>query len=92
MKEYTVLPGQSLFDIACTIYGGIEGIFWLIDDNRLNGPTDRILPGDKLKYRSAVVSARVRDYLQGYPIIATIVTADQSEGISFWRLEEYQVQ
>lgn len=92
MKEYTVLPGQSLFDVAVAIYGDVMGVIWLIDDNNLYGPTDRIQAGQVLKIRAGAMSARTRDYLQAYPPLATITPAEQPEGVSFWRVDEYQVQ
>lgn len=92
MKEYTVLPGQSLFDIAVMVYGDVLGVLWLVDDNQLNGPTARILPGDVLKIRPSVISVRTRDYLASYPPIATVSSAELTDGVSFWRTEEYKIQ
>lgn len=93
MKKYTVLAGQSLFDVACSQYGNVSGVLWLIADNpEIKGPTDRIYPGDQLLIRSEVINNRTRLYLQGFPTIATISSEDMPEGIGFWRLDEYEVQ
>lgn len=92
MKEYIVKPGQSLFDIAVIVYGSIEGLSWLIQDNNLQGPTDRIGSGQRLKVRSQASNARARVYLEVYPVIATITEPDRAEGIGFWRTEDYIIQ
>lgn len=92
MKEYIVKPGQSLFDIAVIVYGSVEGLTWLIHDNGLQGPTDRIESGQKLKIRSQASNARARAYLEVYPVIATISEQEKAEGIGFWRVEDYIIQ
>lgn len=92
MKKYIVLPGQSLFDIAVSEYGNVSGTAWLVIDNNLNGPTDRIYPGQELLIRPDTINMRARLYLTDHPTIATITHEDQPEGIGFWALEEYVVQ
>jgi len=89
MKKYTVLPGQSLFDIAVSEYGNVSGITWLITDNGLNGPTDRIYEGQVLMIRPDTINVRTKAYLADHPVIATIGPEDQPEGIGFWRLDDY---
>lgn len=92
MKDYIVKPGQSLFDIAVIVYGSVEGLSWLIQDNNLQGPTDRIESGQKLKIRSQASNARARAYLEVYPVIATISEQEKTEGIGYWRVEDYLIQ
>ena len=92
-KTYTVSTGQSLFDVAVTVYGDVSGVAWLLADNKtLNGPTDRISDGQKLVIRAEAINLRARVFLEDYPVIATIGKEDMSEGIGFWRLDEYVVR
>ena len=93
MKTYTVLSGQSLFDVAVTAYGNVSGIVWLIADNlTIKGPTDRIYAGQVLSIRQETINNRAKTYLQDFPAIATISAEDMPEGIGFWRLDEYVIQ
>lgn len=44
-----VLSGQSLTDIAIQIYGNVEGVFMLAQENGLS-VTDELEPGQMLSY------------------------------------------
>lgn len=92
MKEHTVITGQSLFDVAITVYGDVTGVIWLVRDNGLSGPTDRIYEGQKLLYRAEAINLRQKIYLQDFPVIATITDKEKPEGIGFWQVQEYEVQ
>lgn len=92
MKPYKVQSGQSLFDVAIIVYGDATGITWLIKDNNLSGPTDRIYEGQTLLYRPDAINQRQKIYLQDYSVIATIKDSDKPEGIGFWNVTEYVVQ
>jgi hypothetical protein len=90
MNEYTVKAGQSLLDIALEVYGDVQGLHWLIEDNALIfSACDRLRPGQKLLIRPEVVNFRYQAYLQEFAPFATITTADQPEGVGFWLLDEY---
>jgi hypothetical protein len=92
MKKYTVLPGQSLFDIAVIAYGHVSGVVWLIADNpALKGPTDRIYTDQQLLIREEIINNRARIYLQDFPVVATISKNEMPEGVGFWRLDEYVI-
>jgi hypothetical protein len=93
MKEHTVQAGQSLFDIAVIRYGDVTGITSLLADNKdLKGPTDRIYPGQRIKYRDQPIDIRRKAYLEDYQVIATIRGEDMPEGVGFFRLDEYTIQ
>lgn len=91
-RNYTVSAGQSLFDVAVTVYGDVSGVAWLLADNKiLNGPTDRIYDGQRLVIRQEAINLRARVFLEDYPTIATIAPEDMPDGIGYWRLDEYVV-
>jgi|GEM_PF-4577607 len=92
MKNHVVCSGQSLFDIAVICYGSVTGITFLVADNALNGPVDRIYEGQILKYRDEPIDPRKKIYLDDYAVIATIRKEDMPEGIGYWRLDEYVIQ
>lgn len=92
MKEHIVQSGQSLLDVAVIVYGSVAGLAWLIIDNGLNGPVDRIYEGQVLLYRDEAIDQRKKIYLDEYQTIATIKDVDKPEGIGFWQVDEYEVQ
>ncbi len=90
---YVVSTGQSLFDVAVTVYGDVSGVAWLLADNAiLNGPTDRIYDGQRLVIRQEAINLRARVFLEDYPTIATIGPEDMPDGVGYWRLNEYITQ
>lgn len=91
MKNYTILAGQSLFDIALMCYGDVIGVVYLIEDNNLSGPTDRLYVGQILRVRSEPIDMRKKLFLEEYDTIATITQDDMPEGIGYWRLDEYVI-
>lgn len=93
MNEYIIKPNQSLFDIAIEVYGDVQGVVWLIQDNQhIPGATGPIVPGEKLKLRDTVLNGRVTGYLADFAPFQTIDTVDVPQGIGFWRLEDYMIQ
>ncbi|WP_080058985.1 hypothetical protein [Spirosoma aerolatum] len=93
MTTFIVKTQQSLFDIATYLYGDVEGVFWILEDNpQLIGLTDRIKAGDVLNVRDQVINPRQVAYLQQFPEFQTIEESDKPEGINYWLLEEYVVQ
>lgn len=91
MKTYSVLNGQSLFDVAVLVYGNVSGVNYLVADNGLNGATDRILEGDTLLVRDDRLDARTQIFLQDYPVVATISNKEMTEGVGYWGVDEYEV-
>lgn len=93
MTNYTILPKQSLFDIALEVYGDVTGVAWLLADNpHVPGATGPIFVGEKLVIRADVINARMVESLSDYAPFQTITDADQPKGIGFWRLENHVVQ
>ena len=92
MTEYIVQPQQSLFDIAIEVYGDVQGVVWLIQDNGLMGVTDPLSGGQKLNLREVVVNGRVVNYLADFAPFQTINEAtDVPQGIGFWKTEGYLI-
>lgn len=48
--KVVVLAGQTLADIALQVYGSVEGVFVLAQENGLE-ITDTLLPGQELEYQ-----------------------------------------
>lgn len=92
MTNYEIKPGQSLFDIAVEVYGSVEGVAWLLQDNPVvPGPTGPILPGQILLIRDEKINARMVENLAAYAPFQTIESADMPSGIGFWKTEEYLI-
>lgn len=92
MNFYTVLPQQSLFDIAIEVYGDVDAVFWLLDDNpTLIGLTDRLQVGQQISVRDVPMNPRQAVELALFAPFQTINEEDRPAGIGFWRTEEYQV-
>ncbi|RIV21401.1 LysM domain-containing protein [Fibrisoma montanum] len=94
MKTYSVRDGQSLWDIAVEVYGDVEAVYWLLDDNRsqIQGITDRLYPGMLLTIRDVPKNTRVATYLKDFAPFQTIDEGDRPEGVGYWYLSEYVVQ
>lgn len=92
MNSYAVKPNQSLFDVAIEVYGDVQGVVWLIQDNRsLFGATDPLSVGQKLQLRDATVNGRVVGYLADFAPFQTIDAVDVPQGIGYWKTEGYVV-
>ena len=89
--KYTVSEGQSLFDIAIEVYGHVEGVFWLLDDNPGISLTHRLKVGQVLSLRSDVINQRQKDYLIDFAPFQTIEEQDRPVGVGYWYLEEYKI-
>ncbi|MFC5408000.1 LysM peptidoglycan-binding domain-containing protein [Larkinella bovis] len=93
MNNYVVKAGQSLLDIAVEVYGDVEGVHWLIEDNPMvYGATDRLRAGQVLVVRPETVNFRYQAYLQEFAPFATITKDDQPEGVGYWWFDEYTIQ
>ena len=58
MTTFQVQAGQSLTDIALQLYGSVDGVFLLLDDNPSLGSLTPILEaGQKLKIRPELVDS-----------------------------------
>ena len=92
MTTYAVLPQQSLFDIAIEVYGDVEGVFWLLDDNpALGGITHRLRPGQPLNIRDQQLNPRQAVALAEFGPFQTIDEVDRPVGIGYWHLDEYRI-
>lgn len=77
---------QSLFDLALQIYGRLGGVFDLIVQNQLNGPTDNVYAGEMLRIDTHQRNGRLHAFLAPYDI-ATLEAQDRSTGIGWWRIQ-----
>lgn len=93
MASYQVKPKQSLFDIAIEVYGDVQGVVWLVQDNpHVPGLTGPIAPGEMLNIRQEMINARQAQALADFAPFQTIGEDDLPSGIGFWSLDDYQVQ
>lgn len=93
MGTYKARIGQSLWDVAISVYGDVAGVVWLLEDNpQLSGPVHSLLDGEVLAIRTQVLNRRVVEYLADYPRIGTLEEPDMAMGVGFWGLEQYIVQ
>ena len=85
MRVIKVKKDQSLADIALQEYGHIEGVFFLVRDNRhLNGITDTIYPEEELIIRNEKINYPMQQFLLAFEL-ATAKNA-QGEGIGYWSI------
>ncbi|GAB2586651.1 hypothetical protein [Spirosoma areae] len=92
MRQYTILDQQSLFDIAVEVYGDVDAVFWLLEDNPGVGLTDRLQVGQSLNIREAKMNPRQAAELALYSPFQTIDEEDRPEGIDYWLIDDYEVQ
>lgn len=93
MDKYTVKPKQSLFDIAIEVYGDVQGVAWILEDNRsIPGPTGPIKAGREILIRATKMNFRAADYLANFAPFQTINEVDLPQGIGYWNTESYVVQ
>ncbi len=87
MRIIEVKHNQSLLDISIQEYGNIEGVFWIVEDNNLNGITDNVYPGYKLNIRDSVINSISKQFLSNKETIATVNGA-RGTGIGYMILEQ----
>lgn len=89
---YQVKDNQSLFDVAIEVYGDVQGINWLLEDNpTLPGPCGPVEAGQKLVVRATALNARQQDFLDAFAPFQTIEDAHFPTGIGYWKLEQYAI-
>lgn len=91
MITYTILPNQSLFDIAVEVYGDVDATFWLLEDNPGLALTDRLIPGQSLAIRDDQMNPRQAAVLTEFTPFQTIDDEDRPVGVGYWRIEEYTI-
>lgn len=52
---------QTLIDIACQVYGGVEGIVWVLEDNPKNYIGDHI---DNLQIRDNYIESKIAESIK----------------------------
>ncbi len=68
MQTIKVKQNQTLMDVALQEYGDVFGVFWLVEDNQLNGITANIHQGEELLIREQKMNKRMVDYLRPHEI------------------------
>lgn len=64
MKKVTVWPLQGIYDLAIQVYGSVEGVTWLLEDNPDLSWDSTLSPGQKLRVRDDQVNKQVTLYYQ----------------------------
>lgn len=65
MKQYTVVSGQNIYDVAITLYGNIEGVFDLLLCNREIDYETIFKGGEVLDYHDEyVMNPQIADWIQ----------------------------
>lgn len=57
----TVLPDQTLLDIAIQEYGDLAGVFVLARENDIS-PTEKLTPGMTVRVPDVVINREMREY------------------------------
>ena len=85
-NKITLQAGQTLYDIALQIYGHVEGVAWLIEDNNLEW-NSTVPIGTRLSYRDAKIDKNLAKYYSdGSIVIASApdnITELNNEGGDF---------
>jgi hypothetical protein len=85
-----VTEGQNIYDLAVQCYGGLEGVFMLMEDNPdlLRGLNDSIPVGSQIKIdQEKAVNKDVLKYFKKSGIRVNN-TNDSGEGVGYWRVEQ----
>lgn len=76
MRSVTVLPHQTMSDIATQEYGDLSAVFLIAEENDIS-PSDNLTAGTVLRLPDVVVNKEMQDYCKNNGISpATEVTAD----------------
>jgi hypothetical protein len=59
IKTTSILPGETLFDVAVRDYGHMQGVFQLAKDNGI-GMTDELAPGGELEVDESISFKELR--------------------------------
>lgn len=73
LKRVNITHEQNLFDVAIQMYGHIEGVVWILEDNPDVHFGDEV---NSLLIRSDFIRQDIVDYLTGKGISISTVTAD----------------
>ena len=85
--KHTTQHQQSMFDVALETHGTLEGVFDIIDQNNLNGPTDNIYHNDILDFTPKPYDKPpIIQYLTPYTI-ATMHDSIRASGIGWMVVE-----
>lgn len=87
MRNIEVKYGQSLFDIALQYYGSIEAVFWIVEDNNLNGIVDNVYEGDTLQIRDTVMNKQIVTELSKVAVATIYNESDRASGIGYMQVE-----
>lgn len=71
MNSYTAIAGQTLYDVALEVYGDIEGIWWLLEDNPGLELGLSLPAGLALSIRAATMNRQTIKNLRDYFPLAT---------------------
>jgi hypothetical protein len=92
MNNYTIKPNQSLFDVAIEVYGDVQGVSWLLQDNpTIPGPTGPIEAGQIIQIREVTLNARQKSFLADFGPFQTIEEKHFPTGIGFWKLDQSEI-
>ena len=89
--KYIISENQTVMDLAIQLYGSIEKVLWLIQDNptKIDALDAELPPGELINVRDDIGSSIVANELKKQNIkVATGDTATHSGGIGYWGIEE----
>lgn len=88
MKSIQVKKYQSIADIALQEYGGVHGVFWILEDNptTINSIVDNLQEGQLLWIREKNINTRTKEELSKQ-LINTMENTTYAEGIGFERID-----
>lgn len=74
----TVLPNQTLLDIAIQEYGTAEAVFLLAQENRMS-PTERLVVGMELKRPDVILNKDMENYCKANRVSPATLENSQSD-------------
>lgn len=74
----TVLPNQTLLDIAIQEYGTAEAVFLLAQENRMS-PTERLSVGMELKRPDVILNKDMENYCKANRVSPATLENSQSD-------------
>jgi hypothetical protein len=63
-------------------------VFWLVEDNELNGITDNVFEGDPLLIRDEILNNNIVEALKVYSVATIFDIEERAEGIDYMIVEQ----
>lgn len=78
MRSVTVLPHQTMSDIAIQEYGDLSAVFLIAEENDIS-PSENLTAGSELRMPDVVVNKEMQDYCKNNGVSPATAETAESE-------------